>query len=115
MSLISKLPSYIEIEEDVSYADRKRWLVDYMQFRVGRGPTAINAVRRGFNEVLPLALLEMYTVEELQIFWCGLRELSVEEWRNNTASLGVDPPSEAYLWRWLEEANDNERREVTMF
>ena len=85
-----------------------------MQFRIGRHPIAINAIRKGFNEVIPLELLQMFTVEELQRFWCGEKELNIAEWRANThTSHGVDAVSVEYLWQWLEQASDNERRSVT--
>ena len=105
----------LAIDTDVAYKDRKKWIVHYLQFRISRGQKHIDAIRQGINDVIPLEILDTFSAEELQRWWCAdIADLDVEDWKNHIhVEYGVSPKVIQYFYRYLDEATDERRRDVS--
>ena len=106
------------MQEPTAFEDRKKWVVQFLQYRVGRRQYIIDAIREGFNEVIPIDMLDLFTAEQFRIMLCGLQaEIDVVAWRQWTNDYTYAPPAESvgFLFRFLAEAEDTERRLVLQF
>ena len=48
----------------------------------------MNAILEGFNEIVPLPLLKIFDENELELLMCGLGNIDVKNWKQNTVYKG---------------------------
>jgi hypothetical protein len=61
----------------------------------------MDALRSGFNEVVPRGLLSSFDANELEVLVGGTADISVQDWRKNTVfSGGYTSYSPTVQWFW---------------
>jgi len=61
----------------------------------------LRAFQRGLYDVVPLALLRIFSPSELELLHCGLPHIDVDDWYRNTEySGGYSSSSECIQWFW---------------
>ncbi|XP_037088392.1 E3 ubiquitin-protein ligase Nedd-4-like isoform X1 [Pollicipes pollicipes] len=55
---------------------------------VSRIKPQMNAILEGFNEIVPLPLLKIFDENELELLMCGLGNIDVKNWKQNTVYKG---------------------------
>lgn len=88
--------------------------VDLMvKWKMENGVTEqMNSFMKGFNELLPMALLTGFDAQELEFLTAGTLEIDVNDWRENTEYRnGYHPGHPVIEWFWKAvESFDNEER-----
>ena len=80
--------------------------------------TVMAPLKRGFNRILPLSFLSLYTVADLNTLLNGSMDVNVEEWKSKTfyeghfSSLSAEVIS---FWQIVEEMSQKERRDLLLF
>ena len=100
----------------MSYAERRKFVIELIQLRISRGQSNINAIRRGINEVYPIEYLNIFKANELQQMLCGtVGAINMVEFSENVVvQHGVSAQTEGFFWTWFAQANDTDRRHVSI-
>ena len=105
-----------KVTDAISFDCRKKWAVQYLQYRIGRSPHIMNAIREGINEVIPFVWLELFEPNEMKRFICGESNLDIAQWKEYTVvHAKVDQQSVGFFWRWLEEGTEQDREKMLKF
>lgn len=65
----------------------------------------------GFNSVVPMQWLQYFDEKELELLLCGMQEIDVEDWFNNTTYRHYSKTSKQVQWFWqYVRSLDNEKR-----
>jgi len=84
-------------------------LPEYLEARLrhhllGRYEAQVNELLLGFYDVLPEPLLTIFDFQELELLMCGLPEIEMEDWMENTDYTGEfireGPSHEVCVWFW---------------
>ena len=77
----------------------------------------LTALRYGFNEIIPPAVLSTFSMEEVEQLLCGSVIIDVQDWKANTIIIGFQSNSPTILWFWsiLEEMDNEDRTDVFQF
>lgn len=68
---------------------------------VSRVQEQMKAFLEGFNELIPTNLLKIFDENELELLMCGLGDVDVNDWRNNTAYKGDYSANHIVIqWFW---------------
>eukprot|EP00042_Codosiga_hollandica_P028040 m.144436 g.144436 ORF g.144436 m.144436 type:complete len:797 (-) comp52662_c0_seq1:132-2522(-) len=97
---------------EVTEANKQEYVQLVTQWRLNRGvEEQITAFLKGFNEVLPLQLLEVFDEKEFEMLLIGLQEFDVDEWERCTVYRNYTKSSKQIMWFWqLLRTWDNEKR-----
>eukprot|EP00123_Amoebidium_parasiticum_P018064 comp24090_c0_seq1/m.43425 comp24090_c0_seq1/g.43425 ORF comp24090_c0_seq1/g.43425 comp24090_c0_seq1/m.43425 type:complete len:807 (-) comp24090_c0_seq1:650-3070(-) len=93
--------------------DNKREYVDLVtQWRFSRGiEDQWAAFMKGFSEIIPMGLLTPFDEKELEVLVCGVAEVDIKDWEENTIYRNYTPTSKQVRWLWqCIAAWDNEKR-----
>ncbi|EDV25574.1 uncharacterized protein TRIADDRAFT_23972 [Trichoplax adhaerens] len=58
------------------------------------------AFMEGFYEVVPLRWLEFFNEKELEMMLCGMQEIDVDDWQQNTVYKHYTKNSKQVMWFW---------------
>eukprot|EP00051_Salpingoeca_urceolata_P010307 m.125724 g.125724 ORF g.125724 m.125724 type:complete len:665 (+) comp16658_c1_seq1:1298-3292(+) len=96
----------------VTDANKKEYVDLVVQWRLTRGvEKQTQEFLRGFGEVLPLHLLQVFDERELELLLIGLADFDAEEWQRNTVYRTYNKKSKPIVWFWEVVASmDNEKR-----
>ena len=94
-------------------------IVEYRLFK--RLKNQLKALLRGFVEVVPRSLLTVFDFQELELLLCGLPNIDVDDWMQNTQYSGLY--SEGYgmhqvcVWFWevVQEMSEDLRAKLLQF
>ena len=66
--------------------DNKQEYIDLMvRWRLDRGAhEQIKALMKGFNEIMPISLVQPFDAQELEFIIAGTLEIDVDDWKNHT-------------------------------
>jgi len=99
---------------------------EYMQLKMkhiilDRTKSQLAHFLRGLYDVVPEIWLSIFDYRELELLLCGLPNINVADWKNNTtykgayASKGVKHKVIQWFWETLEEANQEQRARFLQF
>jgi len=55
----------------------------------------------GFNEIVPLSLIKVFDEHELELLMCGIGNVDVKDWKQNTVYKGGYHPNHIVIqWFW---------------
>jgi E3 ubiquitin-protein ligase NEDD4 len=78
----------------------------------------MNALRQGFQEILPLESLKVFDEKEVELLISGLGEINVNDWRTHTVYKGgytPDNPVIQNFWKAIGSFNTEERTRLLQF
>jgi E3 ubiquitin-protein ligase NEDD4 len=85
---------------------------------VSRIQKQMNAFLEGFNEVIPLSLLKIFDENELELLMCGIQNIDVKDWKQNTVYKGDYHPNHIviqWFWRVVLSFNNEMRARLLQF
>uniref|UniRef100_A0AAY4EJS6 E3 ubiquitin-protein ligase n=1 Tax=Denticeps clupeoides TaxID=299321 RepID=A0AAY4EJS6_9TELE len=82
--------------------NKKEYIHLVMQWRfVNRIQMQMSAFKEGFYELIPQDLIKIFDENELELLMCGLGDVDVNDWRENTKyKNGYGPNHPVILWFW---------------
>ncbi|XP_073671886.1 E3 ubiquitin-protein ligase NEDD4 isoform X2 [Paramisgurnus dabryanus] len=86
----------------INNINKKEYIHLVMQWRfVDRIQRQMTAFKEGFYELIPLDLIKIFDENELELLMCGLGDVDVNDWRENTKyKNGYNPNHPAIVWFW---------------
>uniref|UniRef100_A0AAY4EJA9 E3 ubiquitin-protein ligase n=1 Tax=Denticeps clupeoides TaxID=299321 RepID=A0AAY4EJA9_9TELE len=86
----------------VNDRNKKEYIHLVMQWRfVNRIQMQMSAFKEGFYELIPQDLIKIFDENELELLMCGLGDVDVNDWRENTKyKNGYGPNHPVILWFW---------------
>uniref|UniRef100_A0A674F1A1 HECT-type E3 ubiquitin transferase n=1 Tax=Salmo trutta TaxID=8032 RepID=A0A674F1A1_SALTR len=86
----------------VTNDNKKEYIHLVMQWRfVNRILKQMTAFKEGFYELIPQDLIKIFDENELELLMCGLGDVDVNDWRENTKyKNGYCPNQPVILWFW---------------
>ncbi|KAM4596453.1 E3 ubiquitin-protein ligase NEDD4-like isoform 1-T1 [Fundulus diaphanus] len=86
----------------VTNENKKEYIDLVMQWRfVNRIQKQMMAFKEGFFELIPKDLIRIFDENELELLMCGLGDVDVNDWRQNTKyKNGYCPDHAVILWFW---------------
>lgn len=116
MELLGKITSHdlkpnganIKVTEE----NKEEYLSLMTQWRFNRGiEEQTKAFLDGFNEVVPLYWLQYFDEKEMELMLCGMQEIDVDDWQNNSVYRHYTRNSKQVTWFWQAVRSfDNEKR-----
>ncbi|CAG7723308.1 unnamed protein product [Allacma fusca] len=85
---------------------------------VSRIKKQMNAFLEGFNEVIPVSLLKIFDENELELLMCGIQNIDVKDWKQNTVYKGDYHPNQIviqWFWRVVLSFNNEMRARLLQF
>lgn len=72
---------------------------------------------QGFHDIIPKELVSIFNEQELELLICGLPEIDVDDWRNNTVytNYSASSPQIQWFWRSIRSFDDEERAKLLQF
>lgn len=71
---------------------------------------------QGIFSVIPQELLSVFDHQELELLICGVPEIDIEDWRNNTVYVGEqDERAVSWFWNTLEGFSNEQRARLLQF
>uniref|UniRef100_A0A671RFJ5 E3 ubiquitin-protein ligase n=1 Tax=Sinocyclocheilus anshuiensis TaxID=1608454 RepID=A0A671RFJ5_9TELE len=82
--------------------NKKEYIHLVMQWRfVDRIQRQMTAFKEGFYELIPQDLIKIFDENELELLMCGLGDVDVNDWRENTKyKNGYNPNHPVIIWFW---------------
>lgn len=80
--------------------------------------TFLNEFLRGFYDVVPMGLLSVFDVQEMELLSCGIEEIDVEDWKAHTIYQGVLRPHHRvvqWFWECVENFTQEQRSRLLQF
>ncbi|ETO06653.1 hypothetical protein RFI_30739, partial [Reticulomyxa filosa] len=109
----------IQINHSKNRWENRKEYVQYLeQYRLNEFSTQVDAIRRGLATIVPIALLPLFTWQELELMVCGKHEIDLELLRANTVyKYGVKATDKhvQYFWQVLEEFTHQQRSNFLRF
>ncbi|KAI2653321.1 E3 ubiquitin-protein ligase NEDD4 [Labeo rohita] len=86
----------------VDDTNKKEYIHLVMQWRfVDRIQRQMTAFKEGFYELIPQDLIKIFDENELELLMCGLGDVDVNDWRENTKyKNGYNPNHPVIIWFW---------------
>ena len=74
-------------------------------------------MREGFYSVISYDIIQVLNWSQLEEMVCGVNELNVNEFKNNTVYEGfnIDDQNVQWFWEWFESTSENERIKYLKF
>ncbi|CAG2100251.1 unnamed protein product, partial [Medioppia subpectinata] len=100
--------------------DNKLEYIDLViQWRfVSRILPQMEAFLEGFNELIPLSLIKVFDEHELELLMCGIGNVDVKDWKQNTVYKGSYHPNHIvvqWFWRVVLSFNNEMRSRLLQF
>ena len=71
---------------------------------IGKVKNQLNELLIGFFDLLSEPIRTIFDFWEIELLMCGLPEINLEDWRNNTENYGefdhVSPNHDTFHWYW---------------
>ncbi|ETO10269.1 hypothetical protein RFI_27108 [Reticulomyxa filosa] len=102
----------------VTWENRKEYVQLLERYRLNEFTTQVDAIRRGLATIVPIALLPLFTWQELELMVCGKREIDLELLKANTvykSGVKVTEKHIQYFWDVLEEFTHQQRSNFLRF
>lgn len=105
----------------VDYEKRFEFVEKSLKAHLLQGTEQIRALKRGISQVVPTAILNISTYEELQMWVCGMREVDIDLLKRHTtySSTDSDYSEDSKLiktfWHFLRSISEEERRKFIKF
>jgi len=101
----------------VSFADRLEWAALAERVRLNECREQVRAIKRGLCELVPEAVLMLYSWSELERRICGKPFIDIDLLRRHTEYSGVSAtaPHVQWFWQVLHEFSQDERRKFIKF
>ncbi|KAK3734003.1 hypothetical protein QZH41_009848 [Actinostola sp. cb2023] len=116
MELLGKITSHdlkpnggdIQVTEE----NKEEYLSLMTEWRLNRGiEEQTKAFLEGFNEVVPLYWIQYFDEKEMELMLCGMQEIDIDDWQQNTVYRHYTRNSKQVMWFWQAlKAFDNEKR-----
>uniref|UniRef100_A0A3B5KQ72 HECT-type E3 ubiquitin transferase n=1 Tax=Xiphophorus couchianus TaxID=32473 RepID=A0A3B5KQ72_9TELE len=85
----------------VTEENKEEYIKLVAEWRLSRGvEEQTQAFFEGFNEVLPQQYLQYFDAKELEVMLCGMQELDLGDWQNNTIYRHYTRTSKQIVWFW---------------
>ncbi|EDO49327.1 predicted protein, partial [Nematostella vectensis] len=96
----------------VTEENKEEYISLMTEWRLNRGiEEQTRAFLEGMHEVLPLYWIQYFDERELELMLCGMQEIDVEDWQQNTVYRHYTRNSKQVMWFWQAvKAYDNEKR-----
>ncbi|EGD73425.1 hypothetical protein PTSG_12263 [Salpingoeca rosetta] len=96
----------------VTEENKREYVQLIVHHRLLRGiEEQVQALREGFNDIVPPAWLEMFDERELELILCGLGNIDVKDWADNAEYRHCDSSHQVVKWFWqIVESFDAEMR-----
>ncbi|PSN55921.1 E3 ubiquitin-protein ligase Nedd-4 [Blattella germanica] len=92
---------------------------EMIQWRfVSRVQDQMNAFLEGFNGLVPLTLVKIFDEHELELLMCGIQNIDVKDWKQNTLYKGDYHPNHItvqWFWRVVLSFNNEMRARLLQF
>ena len=77
----------------------------------------VRSLKTGFNEVVPPHYMEMFDECELELIVCGLGEIDIDDWMNNTEYRNCEETDPVIMWFWeaLDDMDTESRARLLQF
>ena len=77
----------------------------------------IEALLKGFYEIIPQKLISIFNYRELELVISGLPTIDIKDWKNNTEyeNYNEESPIIKYFWEIIENFDNDERAEFLQF
>ncbi|CAO3635514.1 unnamed protein product [Mucor hiemalis] len=77
----------------------------------------INAFVKGFHDVIPAPLIQIFNEQELELLISGLPDIDIDDWKNNTEYQGytASSPPIQWFWRAVRSFDQEERAKLLQF
>ncbi|EJK45378.1 hypothetical protein THAOC_36008 [Thalassiosira oceanica] len=100
---VELVPGGVDI--DVTEENLPEYMKANLKYRLlGRYEKQLNELLLGIFDVIPAPLLTIFDFQELELLMCGLPEIDIDDWKENTEySGGYDregPNHEVCVWFW---------------
>ena len=98
---------------DVINENKHEYIELMVQWRaVTRVQRQISAIKNGLFEVIPRGILAQFNDRELEFLFCGVSEIDVSDWKNNTLYRRYSEKDQIVQWFWkiVETEFDNVKR-----
>lgn len=100
---IDLIPNGAEV--DVTNDNVVQYLEAILNYRlVGRIKLQLNELLQGFLDIIPSALTTIFDYQELELILCGLPNIDLEDWMQNTEYSGLfhstGTSEESVIWFW---------------
>ncbi|XP_075216382.1 E3 ubiquitin-protein ligase Nedd4 isoform X2 [Lycorma delicatula] len=85
---------------------------------VSRVQDQMNAFLEGFNALVPLNLIKIFDENELELLMCGIQNIDVKDWKQNTSYKGDYHPNHVviqWFWRVVLSFNNEMRSRLLQF
>ncbi|KAK9451580.1 uncharacterized protein V1518DRAFT_402950 [Limtongia smithiae] len=72
---------------------------------------------RGFYDIIPKDLVSIFNEQELELLICGLPDIDIDDWRNNTIyqNYSASSPQIQWFWRAVRSFDAEERAKLLQF
>ena len=107
----------IPVEDIVMYEDREKYCQLVQQARMSESDAQIDAIRKGLQQVLPQAVLELLTWQEFERRVCGDPEITLEALKRTTRYEDLDENDirVKFLWEALSNFSNEDRSRFLRF
>ncbi|KAL3866138.1 hypothetical protein ACJMK2_043467 [Sinanodonta woodiana] len=85
---------------------------------VSRVDVQMKRFMKGFTELVPQNLLQIFDANELELLMCGLQDIDVNDWKNNSAYKGEYNPNHPVIinfWKAVYSFNNEMRARLLQF
>ncbi len=98
---------------DVTNENKYEYIEALVLWRaVARTHMQVDAMKQGIFEVVPHAVLRTFNDRELEFLFCGVSEIDIADWKENTVYRRYSPQDRVIQWFWriIAEEFDNVKR-----
>ncbi|XP_060560176.1 E3 ubiquitin-protein ligase NEDD4-like isoform X2 [Ruditapes philippinarum] len=103
----------------VTDANKMEYLDLIVKWRfVSRVETQMRQFMKGFNELVSSSMLAIFDENELELLMCGLQDIDVNDWKNNSAYKGEYNPNHPviiFFWKAIYSFNNETRARLLQF
>lgn len=77
----------------------------------------LNAMKKGLYDIIEPYLLSNFSESEFELLLCGVEDIDVDDWKNNTIYENYGPRSQIIRWFWtvVEEFSQDDKRKLLHF
>lgn len=102
----------------VTESNKREYVKLIVRYRLLRGiAEQMDAMKRGFSEIVPVEFLDMFDEKELELVIGGLGEIDLDDWKANTEYRYCDESDRTVQWFWtcLSQLDNEMRARVLQF
>eukprot|EP00957_Ditylum_brightwellii_P150756 11478944-Ditylum_brightwellii.AAC.1 len=107
---------------DVTNENLLEYLEACLRYRMlGKIEPQLTALLQGFFDVIPEPILSVFHFQELELLLCGLPEINVDDWKENTLYTGfveddgINSPICQWFWEVVTEFDNEMKTRLLLF